>query len=561
MLYSAYARIASTIRRYAQRLSRYPVLMAGLKASGVAALTAGIYQLSVSLYAPNVSLTQLLFLWSGISVGLTPLMAAVTVLGFWGGVLLHASVPPIKRAYQNIRRTIFSRKLFTFKQTSIELQSQKNGSKANMSKALIVWNPQEAFKNKFRQQADVQEQADDLIPKGFFARTAFFAKAVTANMFTGERILQFAKKYPYIAGGLLEFNKKAVDVLYNLIRDHKEKEALEIIELIPQESLHRLLSKRDEENYTLLYWAMKLNINVAEKLLTKLTHEQIFYHLVEIVGTTIDACPLFYEAFWSYEKNKSGERFYEMAIKNWPDALKAKLLLHKDNIGDSLLMHLISRGRINELMIFLKTLSKNQAKDIFSGTCKHGLSPLVEIISVAMLDKLKLILSILPEQDWKDIFAIKPVGWSLTIGEKSMVVAHVRERKKAMKIKTLRGVKREIVPFLESAYNLQLPSAYKNYSGKEFEQVLNEIYKKNWFGCNALELFIKEHKQNPFDMLEQDTYLPPKTYTKAFHQLQLKYHPDRNKTLEAEEKSRLVNSAHAFIQDGDVRQRYVAAAK
>ncbi len=63
-------------------------------------------------------------------------------------------------------------------------------------------------------------------------------------------------------------------------------------------------------------------------------------------------------------------------------------------------------------------------------------------------------------------------------------------------------------------------------------------------------------KRDYYEVLDVARDADQKAIQSAFHALALKYHPDRNKAPEAEEKFKEIAEAYAVLSDPDKRAQY-----
>jgi len=64
------------------------------------------------------------------------------------------------------------------------------------------------------------------------------------------------------------------------------------------------------------------------------------------------------------------------------------------------------------------------------------------------------------------------------------------------------------------------------------------------------------HTENYYDVLGVETTAPLQTITKSYRALAMKYHPDKNHSDEATEKTQRINRAYEVLKDAEERKRY-----
>ncbi|MGE4350478.1 MAG: hypothetical protein AB7D28_12050 [Candidatus Berkiella sp.] len=374
-------------------------------------------------------------------------------------------------------------------------------------------------------------------------------KRIVATVIPPRLFFRIAKVLPI--GGWTEHVKFPEGVLddfqYAVLCENAEEVKI-ILDALPKEVLYRLLEKKDQLGDTPLYIAA-----ISNKKSTWYKTGDKFRYILEAIEPEHRVRFLQASIGKGLSKNSlvarleldSTEPPYWPIIKSvlTPDQLKA--LVYTKQRGDSLLHSKAFTAGAKEMLVVLEPLNEAERKAYLMQMCPHGRTPMIELVYGWKMDYVEPIFAMLPKQDWQEVFAMQPEGWSMSIGEKIMAMCHSDKEEYAEHIK-----------YLSENYALDLPERYKKLNEEDQEEALENLHTAlASYKCDLKENFKKKHGDTPEGILGMEPLLEISAYVPAYRKLQLKYHPDRAGEAGTEMSAKL-NAAKKFIDEEAERDRY-----
>ncbi len=210
-----------------------------------------------------------------------------------------------------------------------------------------------------------------------------------------------------------------------------------------------------------------------------------------------------------------------------------------DNDGNTPTMRRGGSAKVSELKAFLDHCPHEHVFEYLTKKNSKGKTALMELFNVTSpIDaQFNYLFNLIPDDRKKEFLA------SHQQGEKVMLLAQASKRKRIISI-----LKR---------YGIAEP-AQSNVDEENGEENSNELYLKLIQEWEAKENFKQKFGGYPYAVLglEQDTS-DPVAIKKAYYVGMLKYHPDRNQSVDATVKSQQVISAYEFYTKPETRKNYL----
>lgn len=402
--------------------------------------------------------------------------------------------------------------------------------------------------------------------QGVYIQVREFLLHIAANLFSSENLHKIATKVPG-AGRLYEYtyltHAKGLDDFYVAIIEKNFSKVRSMLKVIPKESLSRMLARSNREGLTPLLYVLDQMMSVKniedelvfmelfKDILKLLTPQDRILHLQNrLVIDGKEKTFLEYIAvnsFFGYRRfNKIWTAIRESLTKDEYYHLITKL-----NFKGESIVHLVAVDHSGYyIKILLDGLDNERIKNSLVRMCQHEMNALIVMFMRNNLSQMRYFLDLLPESEWQAIMDMKLEGSSMTLGEKLLI--------SAMSFDLHRGktqARSGAVTKLQDVYGVELPEIYAGLSKNE----LNESLKKLWEmyiegGCHAKQCFVAAYGITPERMLGLEPLMLPKTYVNAYHQMARAYHPDRNPSIGANDKTTEINAANAYLNKSGYTQ-------
>ncbi|MGE4350108.1 MAG: hypothetical protein AB7D28_10115 [Candidatus Berkiella sp.] len=380
-------------------------------------------------------------------------------------------------------------------------------------------------------------------------------KRVVATVIPPRLFFRIAKVLPI--GGWTEHVKFPEGVLddfqYAVLCENAEEVKI-ILDALPKEVLYRLLEKKNQLGHTPLYTAATNGekepwFKRGDKfryVLEAIEPEHRLRFLQASIGEGLSNNSLVGRL-----ELDSTEPPYWPIIKSVLTPEQLKVLVHTvRERGDSLLHSKAFTAGAKEMLVVLEPLNEAERKAYLMQMCPHGRTPMIELFYRWKMENVEAVFAMLPKQDWQEVFAMQPEGWSMSIGEKIMAICHSSDKEEYA----------EHIKYLSENYDLDLPERYKKLDEDEQEEVfedLKEALKSS--KCDLKENFKKQYGDTPEGILGMEPLLEVSAYVPAYRKLQRKYHPDRVGEAGTEMSAKL-NAAKKFIEEETERDKYESAS-
>jgi hypothetical protein len=402
--------------------------------------------------------------------------------------------------------------------------------------------------------------------QGVYIQVREFLLHITANLFSSENLHKIASKVPG-AGRLYEYtyftHPKGLDNLYVAIIEKNFSKVRSMLQVIPKESLNRILARNNKDGYTPLLYVVELIsdaetdedvlllVTLLADLIKSLTPQDRILHLQNTLA--IDRKEKTFLEHIAVNSSLGYRRFNKVwtAIRDSLADDEYYRLITKLNFKGESIVHLVATAHDGHyIKMILDGLDNEQIKSSLIGMCQHELNTLITMFMRNKLSEMRYFLELLPASEWQAIMDMKLEGSSMTLGEKLLI--------SAMSFDLHRGktqARSGAVTMLEDVYGVELPEIYAGLSKNE----LNESLKKLWEmyiegGCHAKQCFVAAYGITPERMLGLEPLMLPKTYVNAYHQMARAYHPDRNASIGANDKTTEINAANAYLNKSGYSQ-------
>lgn len=388
--------------------------------------------------------------------------------------------------------------------------------------------------------------------RGVAQKVGDTGKMIVASAIPATRFVKLAKVIPFgswyehvwsAEGDMLDF--------HYCICFRDEAFLKELIEVLPPDSLVRLLERKGLNNDTGLYEACEGKIRYTNKfrmLLEAVPPEHRMRLLTQPAG--INDEPLIYNLQLGKKENGPWQVIKDLLTK---DELK-QLAYTVGPRGDNLLMHKTLQVGPRDMIRILEPLSIEEKKAYLTKPCPHGFIPIVELFARRSFPYIKEIFTLFTVDDWKSLFAQTPEKWTMTLGEKIVVNLYAND----CPVKRTKVNPRGVDYFAEN-FDIQLPERYRDLRERDLYKLMNEIDENGVMShCTSKHHFMEQHGQYPEQILGVEEYLDNKAYTIAYRKLQMKHHPDKNQGEDAQAMSAKINAAKDFVTDRKARKQYLS---
>jgi len=402
-------------------------------------------------------------------------------------------------------------------------------------------------------------------------------KGIAVVLVRPNRFARIATVLPI--GGWMEYVPQHADQRFSLFQCAAsyigtEEELENMLKVLPKASLYRMLEERDSEyNLTSLAWAAEKVNRKFELILSAIEPEHRIRFLTAPVGKGEDYEPL---AFTLNVKRSAEKNAWDVIRTLLTPSQLKELLRTKNASGDRLLVYQVQRYSFTAIKNHLSVFNSAEKKAYIQEMCPHGLNMAVYIFECTRFKYAKEAFELLPKEDWLDILATKPAGWSMSIGEKIMVVLYAnyafqnkeltdsmnqqflkpRYLKAKSKLKSHQEEFEATIKFMDENYQLKLPARYRDLDEEQCRQVMLSISQGMASSeCSKKGCFFEQFNDMPESVLGVEPLSEPKVYITAYRKLQLKHHPDRNNGQGCEMSAKL-NAAKEFLTDEEARENY-----
>ena len=272
----------------------------------------------------------------------------------------------------------------------------------------------------------------------------------------------------------------------------------------------------------------------------------------------VEGYPLIFNII-SAEKNTGGP--WEV-IKDVLTHEELKELAKTQNaLGDPLLLHKLRTDYCaDQADQVLKPFTEEERVEYFATPCPHGDTLLVEWFGGTQFERAKDIFAFLPMERWREMLNKTPEGWTMTMGEKIVVLEYARQRKIMDD-----GDEREsaLCPgecarYFEDNFGITLPARYQGLEKEELNRCMREI-KRNRINsrcCSAKQKFKDEYGDFAEKILGVEMFMENRAYTVAYGKLQKRFHPDKNTSQNATAMSAKINAAKRYMLEPNFRGSY-----
>ncbi len=366
---------------------------------------------------------------------------------------------------------------------------------------------------------------------GLISKAQEKLKTFVANSFSIDTILAVSKYLP--VGSLLDYEQPDIvgaNSIHEAMRDRDEKKVRSILNLASEKALDKYLSEKTVIGTSILDFATihcDTDYRFLKILLERIKPEKrlaVFQADHYLVDTYL------------FNMVNQGEKVINIVMASLPLQDRFTFINQVDEQGNTPFMRLASRGRsVSTLKSILNHCPKQHLFDYLTRSNNEGKTALMLLFNVTFnVDApFNFILNAIPANRRKEFLEFNKQA------EKVMLVAHIDKRHTIIKTLKRCGIAEPAQIFEE-------------------DDDLEDRFLKLTQEWEAKENFKKKYGEYPHAVLglAQETNDPTEV-KKAYYLGMLKYHPDRNKDMDATEKSQIVISAYEFFTKPETHKNYL----